>query len=215
MTNQRSQPAITRNSDQNISEDHWLKQFEKSLQKGAVQSKTQPSIFEQINSIMNQPSKHSSVEAKVEDMKNRSGLTAYLDKVKHAESEPNLAKTAQDAALDSNQANKSKASKLPIVIQKVPNILKTIQNCIKDSKGNLSLPAIIERVRSIHQGDVSEAKDWEQDDLLYLVSKLNLEAKKTNPTSYEEFGNLGGRDTDLEIDPSNTDAFFALNPAKI
>src|SRR5277367_3622508 len=76
----RYQPAITRNSDENISEDHWLKQFEKSLQKSAVQPKTQQSLFDQINNIMNRTSKHSSVEAVVDDMKERSGLTAYLKK---------------------------------------------------------------------------------------------------------------------------------------
>ena len=49
-----------------------------------------------------------------------------------------------------------------------------------------------------------------------LVSKLNLSAKSTNPGSYENYSNLGSRDTgsDSEIDPSNTDAFYALNPVK-
>lgn len=209
--NQRYQPSITRNSDENISEDHWLKQFEKSLQKGAVQPRVQQSLFDQINSIMNQTSKHSSVEAAVEDMKERSGLTAYL-KQSEVENSSDVVKKASDE----NQA-KTKKSKLPSVIQKFPTVLRTLENCIRDSKGNLPIPAIIERVRSIHQNDVSDASDWDQDDLLYLVSQLNLDAKKGNPASYEDHSNLGGRDSmsDAEIDPSNTDAFFALNPAKI
>lgn len=208
--NQRYQPAITRNSDENVSEDHWLKQFEKSLQKDAVQPRAQQSLFEQINSIMNQSSKHSSVEAAVEDMKERSGLTAYL-KQSDVESTEVVKKASDD-----NQTSEKK-SKLPLVIQKFPSILKTLQNCIRDSKGNLPIPAIIERVRSIHQNDVSDAKDWDQDDLMYLVSQLNLDAKTSNPSNYENHNNLGGRDSlsDSEVDPSNTDAFFALNPAKI
>lgn len=212
---QRYQPAITRNSDQNISEDHWLKQFEKSLQKGAVQPKKQQSLFDQINSIMNRTSKYPSVEAAVDDMKERSGLTAYLTKVKVSEVEESNATVIKQAA-DNNQAIEKKV-KMPLVIQKHPPVLKTLQNCIRDSKGNLPIPAIIERVRSIHQGDVSEAKDWDEDDLLYLVSQLNLDAKKNNPDSYQDYSNLGGRDSasDSEIDPSNTDAFHALNPAKV
>jgi len=208
--NQRYQSAITRNSDENVSEDHWLKQFEKSLQKDAVQPRAQQSLFEQINSIMNQSSKHSSVEAAVEDMKERSGLTAYL-KQSDVESTEVVKKASDD-----NQTSEKK-SKLPLVIQKFPSILKTLQNCIRDSKGNLPIPAIIERVRSIHQNDVSDAKDWDQDDLMYLVSQLNLDAKTSNPSNYENHNNLGGRDSlsDSEVDPSNTDAFFALNPAKI
>jgi hypothetical protein len=288
---QRSQPVITRNSDENISEDHWLKQFEKSLQKDAVQPRTQQSLFDQINSIMNQKSKYPSVEAAVEDMKERSGLTAYLTKVKISEvGSQSTVKTAQKSPKEAGvfdgeedltnhgfgsdilsslhsrknfpqdqkswmeyargyiegskmskehqshelkrldtyfekQTKKSaddnkvieKKVKMPLVIKKHPTILKTLENCIRDSKGNLPIPAIIERVRSIHQGDVSEAKDWDEDDLMYLVSQLNLDAKKNNPASYEDYSNLGGRDSlsDGEVDPSNTDAFYALNPAKI
>src|SRR5258708_11632336 len=102
----RYQPAITRNSDENISEDHWLKQFEKSLQKGAVQPRTQQSLFDQINSIMNQKSKYPSVEAAVEDMKERSGLTAYLTKVKRAEVE--ASETTKKVAADNNNVIEKK-----------------------------------------------------------------------------------------------------------
>ena len=313
---QRYQPAITRNSDENISEDHWLKNFEKSLQKGAVQPRVQQSLFDQINSIMNRTSKHPSVEAAVEDMKERSGLKAYLTKVKMSETEKSDASVIKNAgdeqsgqiiealkasirgsdwrgagklmadlelvegdpatnAMDNivqfkyfhdpelknvkvpmdawndftvgycegrdmdeertakqleftrriaekhgkkfaSDDNEVKKNKIPVVIQKFPGILKTLQNCIRDTKGNLPLPAIIERVRSIHQGDVSEAKDWDQDDLMYLVSQMNLDAKKNNPATYQNYSNLGGRDvaSDSEIDPSNTDAFNALMPAK-
>lgn len=210
----RYQPAITRNSDENISEDHWLKQFEKSLQKSAVQPKKQQSLFDQINNIMNRTSKHSSVEAVVDDMKERSGLTAYL---KRAEiEEPQEIPATKKVATDVNNVIHKKV-KMPVVIEKYPPVLKTLQNCIRDSKGNLPLPAIIERVRSIHQGDISDAKDWDADDLMYLVSQMNLDAKKNNPDSYQDYSNLGGRDvaSDSEIDPSNTDAFHALMPSKI
>lgn len=210
----RYQAVVSRNSDENISEDHWLKQFEKTLQKGAVQPISQRSLFDQINSIMNRSttSKYPSVEAAVEDMKARSGLTAYLDKVKKAEEEEQAGSVK--IAADENQAIDKK---VPIVIKKFPAILKTLQNCIRDTRGNLPIPAIIERVRSIHQGDVSDAKDWDDDKLIYLVSNLNLDAKKNNPSNFHDYNNLGGRDSvaDQEIDPSNTDAFFALNPAKI
>lgn len=208
---QRYSAVVNRNSDENISEDHWLKQFEKNLQKSAVQPRTQESLFDQINSIMNRKSKHTSVEAAVEDMKNRSGLTAYLNHAKRtAEEELANVKVATD---ENNNLNK----KIPIVIQKHPAIRKTLENCIRDTKGNLPIPAIIERVRSIHQGDVSEAKDWDDDKLLYFISNLNLEAKKNNPSNFEDYSNLGGRDSNSsqDIDPSNTDAFFGLNPAKI
>lgn len=209
----RHQSVVSRQSDSAIDEDHWLKQFQKNLEKGAVQPRQDRSLFDQINTIMNTKSKYPSVDAAVEDMKERSGLTAYLDKVKHSnETSESTTKTAGD----NNQAFDKKVDLTPIVIKKKPNIKTTLENYIKDTKGNLPVPAIIEKLRSIHQSDVSDAKDWDDDNLIRLVSSLNLEAKKNNPASYEDYSNLGSRDsiTDSEIDPSNTDAFFALNPVK-
>jgi hypothetical protein len=315
MANPRSQYTINRQSDNDFSEDHWLKQFEKSLQKGAVQPRKQQSLFDQINSIMNTNSKYNSVEAVVDDMKERSGLTAYLKKAKRTEIETSTNVVIKNASkedesnivsalkaavksadwhgtgklmaslelVEGNPATNAmdnvfvfkyfhdpelkhvkipvdawndftvgycegrgmtddetqkqlefthkiaekhgkkfasdkhdKKHKLPTIIQKVPNILDTLKNCINDSKGNLSIPAIIERVHSIHHNDVSDSKDWDDDDLMYLVSQLNLEAKSNNPTNYEDSTNLGKHDShsNQEIDPSNTDAFFALNPAR-
>ena len=76
----RYNSIVNRNSDENVSEDHWLKQFEKTLQKGAVQSVSKDSFYDQINAIIGgTKSKYSSVADAVEDMKERSGLTAYLN----------------------------------------------------------------------------------------------------------------------------------------
>jgi len=213
--NHRHQPVVHRQADESIGEDHWLKQFEKTLQKGAVQPKTQQSLFEQINSIMNGKSKYPSVEAAVQDMQERSGLTAYLDKINKSSEDASIAKKVE--ASDNNNVIEKKIKGTPIVISKCPDIQKTLDNYIRDTKGNLPVPAIIDKLRSIHQGDVSDAKDWDDENLIRLVSKMNLAAKTENPSLYQGYSNLGRRDTgaDSEIDPSNTDAFNALNPAKI
>jgi hypothetical protein len=211
----RHQPVVSREADSSIDEDHWLRQFQRKLEKGAVQPRTiENSLFDQINSIMNGKSKYPSVEAAVEDMKERSGLSAYLDKIKQSADENVSVKTK--VASDQNDAMEKKVDMIPIVLKKMPQIHKTLENYIRDSKGNLPVPAIIEKIRSIHKSDVSDAKDWDDDNLIRLVSKMNLEAKKNNPASYESYSNLGSRDTgsDTEIDPSNTDAFHALTPVK-
>ena len=207
----RYQPPVTRQADENIGEDHWLKQFEKKL---AVQPRnTQQSLFDQINSIMNgSKSKYPSVDAAVEDMKERSGLTAYLQKAKSSFSNDKASTTK--VASDNNDAFDKK---VPIVFRKKPDISKTLDNYIRDTRGNLPVPAIIDKLRSIHQIDVTDPKDWEDDNLILEVSKRNLLAKQSNPDSYQSYNNLGSRDTgsDSEIDASNTDAFHALTPAKI
>ena len=211
----RHQSVVSRHVDENIDGDHWLKQFEKTLQKGAVQPRqVDQSLFDQINSIMNTKSKYPSVEAAVEDMKARSGLTAYLEKAN------DMSKLSKDdskkkIASDNNQA-KAKEDHLPVVIRKCPAIKHTLENYIRDTKGNLPIPAIVDKLKSIHHGDVSDAKDWDDEKLLNLVSRLNLNAKKNNPAVFENYSNLGTHEkmNDSDIDPSNMDAFHSLNPVK-
>lgn len=209
----RHSSVVSRHTDENIDGDHWLRQFEKTLQKGAVQPKSN-SLFDQINNIMNGKSKHPSVAAAVEEMRERSGLIAYLNNVKTSEQEfvPGTSKIASDE----NTVVEKKIDLTPTVVKKCPQIKTTLENYIRDTKGNISIPAIIDKLRSIHQSDVSDAKDWEDDKLLLLVSKLNLNAKKNNPSLYEQHSNLGTHETTdkNDIDPSNTDAFHSLTPAK-
>lgn len=214
---QRHSPVVNRQADEQIGEDHWLKQFEKTLQKGAVQPRSQTSLFDQINSIMNGKSKYPSVEAAVQDMQERSGLTAYLDKINKSSEEAKPSTTKKAEAADNQDCFEKQVKGIPIVIRKHPGVKQTLENYIRDTRGNLPVPAIIDKIRSIHQGDVSDAKDWDDEDLIRLVSKMNLAAKRDNPSLYQGYSNLGRRDTgaDSEIDPSNTDAFNALNPAKI
>lgn len=219
----RHQAVISRNSEGQIDEDHWLKQFQKKLiEKDAVQPKSiDSSLFDQISSIMNGKSKYPSVAAAVEDMKERSGLTAFLSKTSNDESDnTKIAGQEKTASGDENAVINKKVplgKRLPTVIVKCPHVKNTFENVVKGSRGNLSIPAIIDRVRSIHQNDVSNAEDWEADDLMAWVSGLNLQAKRDNPTSSMESANLGRRDDSAntdDIDPANTDAFSGLVPAK-
>ena len=211
----RHQSVVNRHSDEGYSEDHWLREFENKLQSTAVQPRGQ-SLFEQITSIMNGKSKYPSVQAAVEDMMQRSGLTAYLENVKTSsedvpKNQPK--KTAQDeSAKIKNNPN------IPDVIKAKPSILRTLENIVNDSKGNLSIPAIIARLRSLHSQDVSDEGAWEDEKLVRLVSNYNLRAKTSNPGTFDRFDNLGKGDhfaTESDIDASNTDAFNILMPAKI
>jgi len=201
----RHQPVISRTD----SDDSWASQMEKNINKEAVQPKRiEDSIYSQISAIMNNSKpRYSSVSAAVDDMKNRSGLTAYLDKIKNSQEESEkVTKTAQD----------NSQSGMPTVIQKIPAIKQTIENYIRDNKGNLPIPAILDKVRSIHRNDITDAKDWDDENLLKYIAKLNLQAKQNNPSNFQNHNNLGIRDqfNESELDPSNTDAFFGLQPVK-
>lgn len=336
----RYNSIVNRNSDENMSEDHWLKQFEKTLKKDAVQPINQQSFYDQINSILGgTKSKYSSVADAVEDMKERSGLSAYLNKIKTAmefayedgyldddvdtnkiegisakvndiltrlknaakvkdwrnfgaimaefdsseeykhNSRINAAESIRSIKyfkdpelaaivvpmdkwedftmgyvdeLDLSKEEKEKDFKftrdvinsikerrktafdnqnaidkkipiegnpkvvIPIVIQKCPHIKNTLENFISATRGNSSIPAIIDKIKSIHKSDVSNAEDFDSNDFMRYVSNLNLMEKTKNPSTYENNHNLGKLDdlNDSDIDPSNTDAFNSLNPAK-
>jgi len=210
--NNRNLPVISRQSDESISEDHWLKQFQKSLLKDAVQPKAQESLFDQINTIMNGKSKYTSVDSAVKDMQERSGLTAYLNKISETAAEKPSAKKV--VASDNQEAIDKK---VPMVFRKHPAIKTTLENYIKSTRGNLPVPAIIDKLRSIHQNDVSDAQDWEDPKLLIEVSGQNLKEKSNNPDNFTNYNHLGNHDSDSagDIDASNTDAFLSLTPAKI
>jgi hypothetical protein len=226
----RHQSVVTRQSDSENNDDHWLKQFENSLQKNSVQSRDSANLFDQINSIMNTKSKYPSVQAAVDDMMHRSGLSDYLSNVKLSEHEtggrPKKAQQAQQALQQAQQSTPQQTQQprtqqndqTPDVIKQKESILTTLQNIIKDTKGNMPLSAIISKLHSLHAKDISEESAWDDEKLIRLVSKLNLQAKKDNPGNYENYNSLGTGDhstADSDIDASNTDAFNALMPAKI
>lgn len=212
----RHSSVINRQSDAPDSEDYWLQQFQDKLEKTSVQPRGQ-NLFDEITSIMhnNSRSKYPSVQAAVDDMMQRSGLTAYLDKVKTSDDHSSGSTAFENS--NTKTAQYKVNPKMPKIVQEKPTILRTLQNIIQDSKGNLPVPAIIARLRSMHARDITDESDWEDERLIRLVSQLNLQAKTNNPSSYDNYDNLGRKDymANSDIDASNTDAFNILMPAKI
>lgn len=215
----RYDSVISKNCEED--ENHWLKQFEsKLIEKEAVQSKSvDSSLFDQITSIISKKSKYPSVSAAVEDMKERSGLSSFLKKMKKNSEEDNSStKVAEKIASDedNNDLIMKKIpveKKLPVLLVKCPNIKSTFENIINSSRGNLPIPAIIERVKKIHSNDVSDAKDWENSDLLKFVSQLNLR-EKSKYLNQSNDSNLGKSEHIIEedLDSDNNDAFNILMP---
>lgn len=208
--NNRHQSVVSRYSDAQKDEDNWMNKLEQSLIKDAVQPRsTDDYLFHQINTIMNgTKSKYSTVEEAVEDMKARSGYSGHVTKMNKVSEPDDVNKKV------ANDSSDTKKPKVPAVISKCPQVRDTLENFIRDTKGNVSIPAIIEKVKNIHSKDVSEAKDWDEDSFIRLVSQLNLKAKQQNPANYETHTNLGVMDQlgDNDIDASNTDAFNILQP---
>lgn len=194
---------ISKTASQESNSDSWLKEFEESLIKTAVYSREDDyNLFNRINSIMNGKPKYQSVQSAVEDMKMRSGLTKYLENIKISEEKESTKKIAQN-------------NSLPKVVQMNPEIGTTIQNIVESSHGTSPVFSILERVKSIYKNDglISDPKYWENDDIPRYISRLNLieKSKGYSPTINS---NLGKVDYQSEDDPSNSDAFIGLMPAK-
>src|ERR1700722_18077383 len=158
--------TITRQSDSNESGDHWLKAFENQLQKTSVQAREPASVFDQINSIMNNTrSSFTSVQGVVDNMLERSGLKLYLDEIKQSEQGKSSKKIAQQIPVQHATSIESD-NKTPQVIKNKPSISNTLKNLITESRGNLSVPAIISRLRSLHARDISNESDWDDEKLI-------------------------------------------------
>lgn len=222
----RSQSTINRHSDESNSGDHWLKEFQNKLQIVAVQPRGKD-LYEQITSIMNTKSKYTSVQQAVVSMMERSGLQTYLNQTSADEKKQYHKKLAQQIQQSSQHATsieppdgkpKVDDKNTPDIIKEKPDVLKTLENIIQDTRGNISLPAIINRLRSLHARDVSDEAAWDDEKLMRLVSQLNLQAKRDNPGNFENYDTLGQGDhstANSELDQSNSDAWAGLMPAKL
>jgi hypothetical protein len=213
----RHQSVVSRQSDAENNDNHWLRRFEETLQKTSVQPRGQ-STYDQISSIMNTKSKYTSVENAVENMMDRSGLKLYLDNVKNSKEElPAQSKKIAQQVPTVETKKDTSVGKEPQIIQEKPSIARTLDNLIRESKGNLPIPAIIAKLHALHARDIADEGSWDDERLIRLVSQLNLQAKKDNPSNYENYDQLGKGDhsNDADIDSSNTDAFLALQPATI
>ena len=208
----RSAPVINRQTSSSYAEDSWFSHLQKSLVKESVKSKKEDSsLFDQINSIMNnRNSKYSSVDEAVKEMQERSGLSAYLNKLRA--SEKINKKIANELSVEDNSNLANQVN----VINKYPSIYNTIINYINDTNGNLPVPAILEQVKSIHKNDISDPKDWEDPNLIRLISELNQKNKKENSLNKieENLGKIDKSNSDIGNDSDNNDYFAGLMPKK-
>lgn len=205
----RSSSSFGKASDDQAAEDHWLKELENSLEKSAVKSRDDDySLFHQINSVISGTKpKYSSVAAAVEEMKERSGLTAYLSKINKISEQENDGKVASV-----NKQAQAVSHDSPELFVQYPQVKKTFLNYIEDTKGNISVPGILYKVRNIHEQDVANHSLWDDENLLRFITSENLKAKSENSFNKPTEDNLGFTDRGNEhIDPENYDAFYGLD----
>jgi len=188
-------------------------EFEKNLQKNAVQPKQKDqNLFDQINAVVgNKDSKYKNVDAAVEDMKKRSGLTEYLNKLKLEAKKDNNSYTKK---ADESHAVQVNGNINIDVFKRYPELKSTIDNYITDTNGHLPVAAILEKVKTIHNGKNCEDSDFDDEQLIKYISDTNAAEKNAHPSQDINYNlgkvrGLGSGDIDL----ANTDAFLGLMPA--
>jgi cobalamin biosynthesis protein CobT len=221
MTNKRSLPAISRNSDESTVQPSWMSDYANRLSKQSVQPYRQDnSVYDQIYSIINgNKPKYPSVDAAVKDMQERSGFSAYQTKQKSASNEDQMkAMAAQICRKAEEKEDKKDDTRSEVRLFKLhPQIKSTIDNWIEEVHGNLPVPAVITRIKEIHRNDVSDDSAWDEDDLIHYVSDKCHEVESRYPSDKDSGASLGHLPhfTEDEIDPSNRDALFCLNPVAL
>jgi len=211
---QRTSPVFSSANDTvSNRSDSIASDIERSLaahfDRQAVQPRSE-NIYDQISSIINgTKSKYSSVDEAVMDMQERSGFSA------HQKMSNNYFQQKKEAQAQ-NSVKDEQSAKGPQIFEIKPNIKDTFDNYITDTRGNVSVPAVFDRVRNIHKNEVDDSL-WNDDVLTEYVSNKCDEAKKSNPNTDEvQSQNLGKMTNfnDSDIDISNSDALHALSPVK-
>jgi hypothetical protein len=179
-TGGRYSPVIQRSDYHDSSSDiaHAMEQsLQAKLDKQSVQPYNPNSIYDQITSIISGTKpKYPSVADAVKDMQERSGFASYTQQA-------NDFKTAKQA----NTEPSERKSHGPKLFEKVPQIKDTFDNYITDTRGHVSVPAILERVRAIHKRDVDDA-EWTDDNLLQYINQKCDDIKKANPVADNKSG---------------------------
>lgn len=184
--------------DSGDKEPSWFKDYVKNLEKEAVKSKKDDyALFDQINSILGNKSKYSSVEEAVLDMQRRTGLLGLLLKKKEAQ-----------AAISKKYENAK-------IFGDIPNMKIFIDNYIESRPGT-SVDAVVHdllRDPSI-KNKLPEGDDVPIEVRHYINDKL-LESKIMHPESGEENLELGKIDLSTDDNSSSdNDPFASCMPAK-
>lgn len=197
----RISPFVQKNSEESELSSDFISKL--SVQPYRSESDSM-SVADQISAIINgRRPKYSSVEDAVKEMQERSGFKAHQDKLKV------LADRIKSAAAEEEKIR---------VFKENPFIKNTIDNFIIDTKGNLPIPSIIDRIKSIHKKDVSDDSAWDDESLMNYINLVSLKAKKDHPdvndSNHQNLGHLPNYDEN-DIAKSNTDPLHCLNPAVV
>lgn len=159
---------IKKSFENSVLDKYWEELLKTNLEKVAVQSKrVDDLLFHKITDVVkSKQSKFSSVEDKVNEMMERSGLNAYL------QNNVKLSKKANSENKDTQNQNNTIR-----LFKECPQALNTLDNIIQDSKGTLPVIGIIDKLHKLHGRDIHNDALFQDDSLKQFIAQKNLEVK--------------------------------------
>ncbi len=196
----------------------WLDAFARKIEEvsksplNAVESaraRDQRSLLDQISSIVSRQRSSFSVEDKVQEYQDKTGLKEYLRRMSAAK-EAERKKTAQEEQVELPE-NFNRFS------DSIKNDIKTfIRNKCETHHGNIQVPALVEEVSRTFRQVGIQPQDVNDMHFEKFISDQIARAKSRNPSTDEHNHNLGlgvGIDNN-SIDSANLDVFEGLTPVK-
>lgn len=178
--------------------DNFADQFAKDHPKSAVEvarerDQRAQSIHDQIRSIIfNNP--HHTVESKVKEMQDRTGLTEYLKR-----------------AADESATNKNDIF-AKFGPQMKQDIISFCKNRISSYRGQIAIPAVQEDLLSSFRQQGLQPQDVYTEDVARFINNLIMDEQKLNPPTNNNSSDLGLLDKNLDDDSDNNDFFKSIMP---
>jgi len=179
---------IKKTFENQVLDTYWYESLKNKINKVAVNPKrVDDQLFHQINDVIrSKKSKFSSVEEKVKEMMERSGVNNF-NSVKLSN------KISKKAEVEENKIR---------LFEKIPEVKNTIKNIIDDSKGSLPLISILEKLKDFYSNDLDSEEEFNmfEDEALkkYIVQenlKVKSKPEKSNNLGKNHFKNETEDDT--------------------
>jgi len=188
---------IKKSFENSVLDKYWGELLKTNLEKVAVQSKrVDDLLFHKITDVVkSKQSKFSSVEDKVNEMMERSGLNAYLQNNVKLSKKANSDEDTE-ANININEKEDSNSNHTVRLFKECPQALNTLENIIQDSKGTLPVIGIIDKLHKLHGRDIHNDALFQDDSLKQFIAQKNLEIK----AEPEESSTLGKNHFKDDID---------------
>lgn len=196
----------------------WMRrvmdQISRKQQSAVEQGRARQSIVNQVNNLMANPPRYATVDDAVADMRERTGLNHYLNKVQASEDKKKRIKLRNTVANIMGDSDK----KIPDSLEKYnisDQLIQFIRNIIQNGHGlSAQIPHLQDEIlRNFSRTKNIAPEDVLNDEVQNFLSDLIFEEQSQLPQEQSNY-NIGiGLGRNEEPNPEDQDYFSGLMPA--